>query len=79
MIENGEFDYMHPNAKCYRRQMLSTIEKFVDVPFNFNGRTHISFVKVKDSNFYRSPTERFFPILAKQKLCFLAGEIVENV
>lgn len=45
VIENGEFDYMHPNAKCYRRQMLSTIEKFVDFPFNFNGCTHISFVK----------------------------------
>jgi len=45
VIENGEFDYMHPNAKCYRRQMLSSVEKFGDVPFDRNSYTHICITK----------------------------------
>lgn len=50
VIENGEFDYMHPNAKCYRRQMLSSVEKFGDVPFDRNSYTHICITKVKNGN-----------------------------
>lgn len=45
VIEKGEFDYMHPNAKCYRRQMLSCVEKFGDVPFDRNSYTHICITK----------------------------------
>ncbi|XP_015763201.1 PREDICTED: uncharacterized protein LOC107342233 [Acropora digitifera] len=36
---------MHPNAKCYRRQMLSSVEKFGDVPFDRNSYTHICITK----------------------------------
>ncbi|KAJ7382346.1 hypothetical protein OS493_035623 [Desmophyllum pertusum] len=43
VIENGEFDYMHPSAECYRRQMLRSVEKFVDGPFDYNNHTHVCF------------------------------------
>ena len=46
MIEKGGFDYMHPFAECYRKQMLTSVEKFVDGQFDFNNHTHVCFRKV---------------------------------
>ena len=50
MIEKGGFDYMHPSAECYRKQMLTSVEKFVDGQFDFNNHTHVCFRKVQFVN-----------------------------
>lgn len=46
MIENGKFDYMQPSAECYRKQMLKSVEKFGDGPFDYNNHTHVCCHKV---------------------------------
>ena len=53
VIEKGEFDYMHPSAECYRRQMLKSIEKFGDFPLDSNNHTHVCFHEVLKSLRYK--------------------------
>ena len=58
MIEAGEFDYMHPSAECYRQQMLTSIEKFGGVPFDYSRHTHVCLNKVKYNGKSRLATSR---------------------
>ena len=57
MIEKGGFDYMHPSAECYRKQMLTSVEKFVDGQFDFNNHTHVCFRKVRFVNIVKNGME----------------------